>query len=77
MIDLTGKAYREGGQWKVRLELPDWVIDDILRDSQHMERVVITLQDAVIYPGESHWSSGKGKAPKVITTAIFTEEGIE
>lgn len=76
MIEFQGVAYREGGQWKMRIVLPEWVTSDILRDSEHMERTVILLDDIPVFPAATRWESGKEKAPKVIATAIFTEEGI-
>lgn len=42
-MKIEGDAYRENGQWKIVLDLPPWLIDDIFLDATRQERVIVAL----------------------------------
>lgn len=42
-MELKAYATRQGGQWKIRLHAPKWVIEDILRDADLRISSVITV----------------------------------
>lgn len=75
MIEVAGEAYREDGQWKLRIRLPDWVISDVLRDNGAINRTLIMLQS--VYPGTTSYQQGGGKFPKVLAMVLFEQENVE
>lgn len=82
-MKFEGKVYREDGMWKIDLILPDWVVDDVLRDGEHSTRTVIRLHDDSPYTtGVSQFRGGSvhkmnGKSSKIIATVLFQEENVE
>lgn len=80
-MKFEGKVYREDGMWKIDLILPDWVIDDVLRDGEHSTRTVIRLHDDSPYTGSSQYMGSSphkmnGKSSKIIATVRFEEENV-
>lgn len=73
MITLEAQAKREGGQWKINLFTDGWVIDDILRDAELHNLVVITLNRQ--YGGNTMYSTSD-KPPRVLAIVKFEETNV-
>lgn len=81
-METNVEFYREGGQWKMRIALPRWVIDDILRDSEMHNRVVFTLHQCDELPGHSLYNAPiplpyGSKNQLVLGTARFEVTNVE
>lgn len=52
-IPIDGEVYREGGMWKIRLKLPEWVMHDIERDEQAATLTGL-IAEAMPLPGTTY-----------------------
>lgn len=77
-MDIEAEVKRIDGQWRLKLNLPKWVIDDILRDMERTStRALVCLQEFPIPSGASHWAVNNDKLPKVLAQVAFEEENVE
>ena len=69
---------RIDGQWRIKLNLPKWVIDDILRDVDHSTRAIVSLDEFPLPVGTSYSGyNGMDKPPKVFAAVAFEEANVE
>lgn len=52
---LKASAYREGGEWKIQVEIPHWLFNDIILEAERSRNVTIIGR----YPFQA-WSSMYG-----------------
>lgn len=76
MIVIDGVMMRVDGQWRMKITLPKWIIDDILRDVEHSTRTTITLVEPPMN-GVGYSSYGQPKLPSVLASVAFEEENVE
>lgn len=58
-IDIAGQVYREGGMWKIRLIVPEWVMYDIERDidEHRLSGVIVEAEHSYVnVPGQSMYN---------------------
>lgn len=53
-LPIEGEVYREGGMWKIRLIVPEWIMHDIEQDVQGSTLVGIIINPPSTYPGTSY-----------------------
>jgi hypothetical protein len=71
---ITGNVKRRGGQWIIQLYLPDWAIDDILRDADSGIHSVILLENHIHDGMNTAYRSGSEKKnSKVVGSTMFGE----
>lgn len=75
MIAIDGEMMRIDGQWRIKIILPKWIIDDILRDVEHSTRTIVSLVEPPINGGYSSYS--QPKLPAVLAAVAFEEENVE
>ena len=78
-MEIKGQCYREGGQWKIVLQVEAWVLDDVLRDVTNNTRAIITVFDLdfplVPYPnGVSIYRMSPPDKTHLLGTVLFEEE---
>lgn len=76
MIAIDGEMMRVDGQWRIKIILPKWIIDDILRDVEHSTRTIVSLVEPPI-SGVGYSQYGQPKMPKVLAAVAFEEENVE
>ena len=72
-MEIKGRMYREGGQWKIALQAESWVLSDVVRESEKGERAVITVHEDIDLAGYVSWSPHYLKS-HLLGTVLFEEE---
>lgn len=71
-MDIRGTVRREGGQWKIHLDIPEWVSEDMLRDSEMGTRtVVMAVLEVYAHAGSSAYGSEAPIIRNILGTTAF------
>lgn len=70
-MDVKAAMIREDGQWKIRLFLPQWVIDDVRRENDKPQTTLVILHTE--YSTPSNWQSQALYYGALLGSCLFEE----